>query len=283
MSRAFFEERLQGAALEKLKTRFTNLNRPAWDIPAEDETHQDLANKWLAEMTKYGIAKMVLYSMDSHLEEFGNAMKSSDQLIGYLYVNPHREGIIDEIKQAVEVYGIKGLKLNPTLHYYHTYDETIAYPIFELAEKYKLPCVIHFGLSIGADADARYMNPIDISAPAKDFSDCNFILAHFGTGFFREALFTLYHAQNIYLDTSSSNVWTNYLPYDIDLKGVMEKTLEIGTADKMIFGTDSSFFPRGFRNPLLLEQYRILRTLDVSQEDIQQIFAGNIKRLLGIS
>ena len=63
----------------------------------------------------------------------------------------------------------------------------------------------------------------------------------------------------------------------------MEKTLEIGTADKMIFGTDSSFFPRGFRNPILLEQYRILRALDVSQEDIQQIFAGNIKRLLGIS
>jgi len=286
MTRDFFKERLlgqgDGTSLERLQQRFQRLNRPAWDFPPEGETHQDLANKWLAEMKEHNIAKMVFFSMDKDIADFGRAMNSSDQLIGYLYANPHREGIQEEIKVAVKKHGVKGLKLNPTLHYYHTYDKETAYPIFELAQKYKLPCVIHFGLSIGADADARYMNPIDISAPAKDFPEVNFILAHFGTGFFREALFTLYHAENIYLDTSSSNAWIKYLPYDIDLTGVFRKALDVGTAEKIIFGTDSSFFPRGFRQALLQEQFRILTSLNVSYEELQLIFAGNIKRLLGI-
>ena len=210
-------------------------------------------------------------------------MKSSDRLIGYLYVDPRRKNVQKEIKDAVEKYDVKGLKLNPVLHYYHSYDQELMYPIYELAQTYKLPCVLHFGLSIGTHADARYMNPVDISCCARDFPEVNFILAHFGTGFFREALFTLYHAENIYLDTSSSNVWVKYLPYELDLKGVFKKALEVGGSERLIYGTDSSIFPRGFRYNLLQEQLRILNSLQVPPDEIQQIFAGNIKRLLGIS
>lgn len=283
ITRAFFEERLlQGNALAKIERRWKKLNRPAWEIPEEGETHQDLANKWLIEMDKFGITKMVFFSMDRNLAEFGKAMKSSERLIGYLYVNPHKEDVQTEITNAVEKHGVMGLKLNPVLHHYHAYDQELMHPIYELAQTYNLPLVFHFGLSIGTGADTRYMNPADISCCARDFPDVNFILAHFGTGFFREALFTLYHAENIYLDTSSSNAWIKYLPYELDLKGVFKKALEIGGPERLIFGTDSSFFPRGFRYDILQEQLQILTSLRVSLEGMQQIFAGNIRRLLGL-
>lgn len=283
MTRTFFEERfLKRGILEKMERRWKILNRPAWEIPEEEETHQDLANKWLAEMNKYNIAKMVFFSMDGNLAEFGNAMKSSERLIGYLYVNPHKEDIKKEIKDAVEKIGVRGLKMNPVLYHFNAYDQELMYPIYELAQTYKLPLVFHFGLSIGLDADTRYMNPSDITCCARDFPEVNFILAHFGTGFFREALFTLYHAMNIFLDTSSSNAWVKYLPYEIDLKGVFKKALEVGGPERLIFGTDSSFFPRGFRNDILQEQLRILTNLKVPLDDMQQIFSGNIRRLLRI-
>lgn len=283
MTRAFFEERfLKQGILEKMERRWKSLNRPAWEIPEKEETHQDLANKWLVEMDKYNISKMAFFSMDGNVAEFGNAMKSSERFIGYLYVNPHKDDIKKEIKDAVEKNGVRGLKLNPVLHYYHAFNEELMHPIYELAQTYKLPLVFHFGLSIGTDADARYMNPSDISCCARDFPEVNFILAHFGTGFFREALFTLYHATNIFLDTSSSNAWVKYLPYEIDLKGVFKKALEVGGPERLIFGTDSSFFPRGFRNDILQKQLRILTDLKVPLDDMQQIFAGNIRRLLGL-
>ena len=86
----------------------------------------------------------------------------------------------------------------------------------------------HFGVSIGGDADLRSGNPIDIQIPARDFTDLNFIIAHFGAGWFREVLLMQYQTDNVYMDSSGSNVWMKYLPQDLTLKDVFRHALRAG-------------------------------------------------------
>jgi predicted TIM-barrel fold metal-dependent hydrolase len=83
--------------------------------------------------------------------------------------------------------------------------------------------------------------------PSRDYPDLKFIIAHFGAGFFREVLLMQYQADNVYMDSSGSNIWMKYLPYDLDLKGIFKHAIKAGGANKILFGTDSTFFPRGFR------------------------------------
>jgi predicted TIM-barrel fold metal-dependent hydrolase len=87
------------------------------------------------------------------------------------------------------------------------------------------------------------------------------------------------------MDSSGSNSWMRYLPYELDLKKIFERALEAGGARKIIFGTDSTFFPRGFRHNVLEAQYNAVRSLQrngiVSDQDIEAIFRENILELTG--
>jgi len=50
----------------------------------------------------------------------------------------------------------------------------------------------------------------------------------------------------------------------------------------MLFGTDSSWFPRTFTMSYLEEQNRILRFLRLPDRDIEKILYSNAERLLGL-
>ncbi len=88
-------------------------------------------------------------------------------------------------------------------------------------------------------------------------------------------------APNVYLDTSSTNSWVKYQTPAIDLKAVFAKALEIFGPQRLLFGSDSSFFPRGWNAMILEAQRGILRDLAVSEDDTRAILGGNLQRLLG--
>ncbi len=75
------------------------------------------------------------------------------------------------------------------------------------------------------------------------------IIPHFGAGFFREALMAADQCANIHLDTSSSNGWMKYYP-GLTLDGVFRQALAVAGPERLLFGTDSSFFPRGWQKPV---------------------------------
>ena len=90
-------------------------------------------------------------------------------------------------------------------------------------------------------------------------------------------------ASNIYVDTSSSNSWLTYMPSDLDLKTVFAKTLQVFGPRRILFGTDSNVFPRGWRQDIFRQQVEILHDLNTSPEAAELILGGNIARLLGLS
>ncbi len=90
-------------------------------------------------------------------------------------------------------------------------------------------------------------------------------------------------APNVYVDTSSSNTWLTYMPSHLDLKTVIDKTLQVFGPDRILFGTDSNVFPRGWRQDIFQQQVMILRELNITEEAVELILGGNITRLLGLS
>ena len=83
---------------------------------------------------------------------------------------------------------------------------------------------------------------------------------------------------NVHLDTSSSNSWMRYQA--LDLKQVFSRALDVAGPKRLLFGTDSSFFPRGWQEPVFSSQDRALYELGLSKPDAQAILGGNLDRLL---
>jgi predicted TIM-barrel fold metal-dependent hydrolase len=83
---------------------------------------------------------------------------------------------------------------------------------------------------------------------------------------------------NVHLDTSSSNSWMKYYP-GLTLEAVFTQALGVAGPDRLIFGTDSSFFPRGWQRPIYDAQLRATEAAGVSDADRAKIFGGNFERM----
>jgi uncharacterized protein len=267
------------------------LKRLGWELPPPDAT--ELGRRWVEELDRHGVEHAVLLSsiMDDE-ESVARAVHAfPDRLIGFMRVDPTRPDAAQQVRHAVEGLGLKGIKGFPAMECFHAYEECV-YPVYEEAQRLGAPVLFHFGLlqsAIGAalklpsQADARFSNPMDLQRAARDFPEVNFIVPHFGAGYFRETLLLAAHCPNVFIDTSSANGWVRYMPYPMDLKLVFQRTLEAVGPERILFGTDSSHFPRGLRREILEEQLGILHALGVAKEDVQHIMSGNMARLLRLT
>ena len=108
------------------------------------------------------------------------------------------------------------------------------------------------------------------------------IIPHFGAGFFREALMAADQCPNILLDTSSSNGWMKYYP-GLTLDGVFQQALAVAGPDRLLFGTDSSFFPRGWQKPVHDAQVAALAAVRATHEARSRVMGGNFERLFPVT
>ncbi len=85
---------------------------------------------------------------------------------------------------------------------------------------------------------------------------------------------------NVHLDTSSSNGWVKLMPHPLTVRDLFEKSLAVFGPSRLLFGTDSTVFPRGWRADVFREQTQILSDLKLSAADAAAILGGNLARLL---
>ena len=259
----------------KTRTDMTSIELP-------DETW-DTAQKWVNELDKYGIETMGVMVGPEAYDEFKETMKRfPSRFIGWTNINPSEEDAANKVDEAARD-GFKGIKLYPSSWKGLKVYDAPCYPVYEACKRNNMLVFLHFGITIGGQADLRNGNPIDIQVPSRDYPELNFVIAHFGAGWFREVLLMQYQADNVYMDSSGSNSWMRYLPYDLDLKMIFRKAIQAGGSHKVVFGTDSTFFPRGWRYNVLEAQVTACRELVadgvIKKEDIQKIFHDNIKAL----
>jgi predicted TIM-barrel fold metal-dependent hydrolase len=203
-------------------------------------------------------------------------------------VNPTAPDAAGQARTILAAGQIHGLCLFPAMHRYSMHDDRVSAVLDALAAKPGAIAFVHCGaLSVGIRKklglpslfDMRYSNPIDVHAVALRYPNVRFVIPHFGAGYFREALMVCDLCPNVYLDTSSSNSWMRYEEAQMDLRTVFRRALDVAGSKRLLFGTDSSFFPRGWNREVFEAQSKALYEIGVTAEIARSIFHDNIEQL----
>jgi len=261
--------------------------RQAWCFPGmeEDKPPAEVqASRWQEELDKYDIRAAVFVTGGGN-ETLGNALANHrDRLFGFAHHDPFEPGAADELRRCVKEYGFKGFKtFGPSME--RPVADRAAWPLWETCAELGVPVLVHFG-PLGAGGGIMggpNISPLALHDVAKSFPDVTFVIPHFGCGYVRETLHLCWGCGNIHIDTSSSQQWTRWMPGDLTQKDLFRKYLETIGPERLIFGTDSSWFPLGFVNRYLEDQIRDCHYLGVSDENIRRIFHDNAARLLKLA
>ena len=261
------------------------LAKLGWEAPG---TSAALADRWTAELDRHQVARAALIaSMPGDAASVAAAIARHPQrFVGFFMVDPTRADAVAQAAAALES-GLRTICLFPAMHHVPVHDER-ARALFDLAaSKPGTAVFVHCGvLSVGVRKklglpsafDIRYGNPLDLHAVALRYPQVPIIIPHFGGGLFREALMVADLCPNVLFDTSSSNGWIKYDP-GLTLADVFRRALDVLGADRLLFGSDSSFFPRGWVKDIYEQQAAALEALDVSSEAREKIFSGNFTRI----
>ncbi len=285
-SRGFFAKLVAQKSGLTLEAAFAQLG---WSAPPEDPAQ--LAEIWKAELDRHGVEKSVLIaSVPGDESSVTAAVRAHpDRFFAFAMVNP-------AAWSPDRFSGVHGVCLFPAMHCFSVHDDSVR-PIFEWAAHHKRAVFVHCGvLSVGVRGklglpspfDMRFSNPLDLHAIALCYPTVPIVVPHFGAGYFREALMLADLCPNVFLDTSSSNRWmrfeeSHHLDTRTDIRHVFQRALDVVGPARLLFGTDSSFFPRGWNGKIFEEQARALYEIGLSAGDARAIFGENLLRILGTS
>lgn len=259
--------------------------RRLWGFePPESEVHSDeeQATRWVEDLDRKGIARVNFVTGGGN-ENLANIVRMHpDRFSGFAHHDIFAKDAPAELERAIRKLGLKGYKVIASAQAKSVDDKSV-YPVWEMTEKLGVPVTIHFGVLGGGGGralDLRSMNPLSLWEVAKAFPRIPFVIPHFGAGFLRELLLLCWSCPNVYIDTSGSNRWMSWMPFEIDLRTLFRKVIETVGPNRVIFGSDSSYFPRGFSVPYLQEQLRAGRSIGLEERSINKIFCENAAKLL---
>jgi predicted TIM-barrel fold metal-dependent hydrolase len=265
-------------------------SQTGWHLPPAEP--EKLAAEWAHELDRHGVSASALIASvpGDEASVVAAARSVPGRFLPFAMLNPMlnprsagKDACPPETFAEVRV-----ACLFPAMHLYSIQDDCVR-PVFEWAQRHRRAVFVHCGvLSVGVRKklglpslfDMQFSNPVDLHAVALRFPDVPIIVPHFGAGYFREALMLADLCPNVYLDTSSSNHWMRYQSAHLDLRQVFKRALDVVGPKRLLFGTDSSFFPRGWQHAIFEEQARAVYELGASVADARSIFGENLLRIL---
>lgn len=132
----------------------------------------------------------------------------SDQLPDNLFtcvgINPltlHLDGQLEALEQSLRSKNVVGIKLYAGYYHYNVGDE-IYDPVYRLASTYKLPIVIHGGLTYSDKGLLKYSHPLSMEETFLKHRDLTFMLCHLGDPWVMETAALLEKNPNLYADLS---------------------------------------------------------------------------------
>ena len=257
-----------------------------WDDPVAADT---LADRWIAELDRHGVNRTVLIaSVPGDEASVAEAVaRHPSRFVGFFMLDPSATDAVERTRRAIDELHLRAICLFPAMHHVGLTDQRVRRIVDVAAERPGVIVFVHCGvltvgvrrkLGLPSHFDLRLGNPIEVANLALAFPQVPFIIPHFGAGLLREALMAADACANIHLDTSSSNSWTRYTP-GLTLDAVFKTALAVVGPSRLLFGTDSSFFPRGWQKGIYDTQKQIVEDAGVSPADAARIFGGNFDRL----
>ena len=264
-------------------------HRLNWDPAPPDAA--ETGRRWVAELDQHGVERAVsMHTLPGDLDSAGRGVAAADKrLVGFVMVNPLSEGPFTVLDRAVRGHGFRGLALFPSMFGFALNDERVR-AMLEFADRHKLFVFVHCGvlkvgfrakLNLPAAFDLTLSNPLALRKPAAQFPNVRFIVPHLGSGMFRELLMLADSAPNVYADTSGIGAWGKYLDGHPTEAQVLRNAVEVMGADRLLFGTDSSWFPRGWRRDVFEAHLNVFEEAKLDEGQVGAILGGNLDRLLG--
>ena len=257
-----------------------------WDDPG---TPDALAERWIREMDTHGVGRAALIASvpGDEASVAAAVARHPDRIVGFFMVDPSADDAVSRTRDALETQGLRGLCLFPAMHHVPLHDSRVQQIVDVAAERPGAAVFVHCGvLSVGvrrklglpSKFDLRLGDPLAVAKLAMAYPNLPFIVPHFGAGMLREALMAADACPNVHLDTSSSNSWIRYTP-GLTLESVFKAAVSVVGARRLLFGTDSSFFPRGWQRGVYDTQKTAVASLGLPASDEAMIFGGNFDRI----
>lgn len=252
---------------EKLATRaYETLSIPAKAAgytPIHNLTKEGL----IAKMDEYGVDMSVVCPVATKPTqsqknlEWGVTLRS-DRLTCLAGLFPDGESWKQNVDDAVSM-GYKGIKLHPEYQNFVVDDESL-FPLYEYAFNKGLFILFHAGYDpIGVEPFKS--NPQKFLHVIEKFNGAKIVLAHLGGQSQWDDVEKYLVGKDVYLDTA--------MGFGFFTKEQFLSILKAHGSDKILFGSDSPWSDTG-------KELVALRSLPITEEEKQNIFYKNAKKLL---
>ena len=291
-SRSFFEA-MAGAVpgADSVDERLARVSEATGlELPSRDLAVH--LSRWLDAFETAGVDHAVTFaSLPEEIPSVTEAARAAGgRLSPFALVNPRAPAAAADVRRLLADDGYRGLLLFPAmLHFDMRGPEVRA--VLDVANEFGAIVVVHCGmlqvklrdlLGLPRPYDLSFANPLDVLPAANACRDVRFVIPHFGAGFLRETLMLGAQCENAFVDTSSSNAWMATQASALTLRDVFDRALGVFGPERVLFGTDSCTFPRGWRADIHDAQRSALAELGASAETQALVFGGNASRLLGL-
>jgi hypothetical protein len=272
-----------------INTELKNLAaRGHLEIPGEDPIA--LAKKWIEIIDKWKIERLVLFgSIPGDEDSVVKAVQAFPTRLSALFtIDPNSNVLMENAEKRLKRDKLRGILLYPSLYQISVQDSWLD-PLFQLCQEVGAVVFTQFGkltmktreyAGIPMVVNEEFSNPKDLIPVAKKYPRIRFLIPHFGAGRFEETLEVGKECSNVYVDTAGSNSWMADHPSKPDLRQVLQKTLQVYGAGRIVFGSDSGMFPRGYRYDIVDNQTKLAQEMRIPLTDAKKIFYENMASLL---
>lgn len=171
---------------------------------------------------------------------------------------------------------VRGLKLYPGYQPFFPSDAKLE-PVYELAEEFKVPVMIHTGDTYAPTGKVKFSHPLHVDEVAVDHPNVNFIICHLGNPWIRDCMEVVYKNANVYADISGL-VLGNF-------SDRFEKWMLKQLQEMLLFGVEPSNVLYGTDWPIsTMESYLLfMEELKVPNKDKRKIMYENAASLFRLS
>jgi predicted TIM-barrel fold metal-dependent hydrolase len=206
---------------------------------------------YLAQLDEAGIDEAVALPIDCTTahgckivtnEQVAQLMELSARIIGFASVDPGEPDAPETLRRAVREYGLRGLKLDPSLQQFAVGDRERAFPVYEACTDLDIPVMIHCGLNWAPRGMAALARPILLEEVLQAFPDLKIIIPHFGWPWVDETVMLALKHPNVHVDTSilySGTPAESMMRVLVDLVGI--DLIDRSLGSQVLFGSD---YPR---------------------------------------
>lgn len=240
----------------------------------EPKTLEQTAEALFAAMEEAGVSHSVILTsylvtperphVDDVIEHFGNDPRVTI-IEGLRWRAEGERTDLFRMEERIRDGLVKGIKLYPGYESYAINDPSLE-TVFRLAQKYRVPVLVHTGDTYSKHAKVRYAHPLLVDDIAVDYPDVSFVMCHCGNPWFQDSAEVLYKNDNVYADISGLSLGDIEADFEIymirKLKDMITYMGDPGT--QLMYGSDW---------PLVrMRSYvRFFRSLDLDEEQMEGV------------